>query len=556
MTPFQKSLQRLGLTTAAAFVAFGIVACKANQNTDQAQIAQQDATGSVDPAYANMAPGAAGYTTTSTQPTRVLGQNETYSPQESAADYNYNDYNADTEYAADQAPPPIPEYDQPAPPGPDWYWTPGYWAWGDDGYYWVPGTWVEPPYYGALWTPPYWGYYHNRYLFHRGYWGPHVGFYGGVDYGFGYIGVGYFGGYWHGHDFYYNRAVTNSGNIGYYYNRPVVVNNVHYDARPQNRVSYNGGRGGINISPRPQEIAARGERHAPWVPAQAQLHETAARNPAFAYNTNHGRPQQAAFARPEAAGVNVPASPASIPLRISATNRCSNAPLKCSNATINSSSATTKRSNGRLVLTSNTMQRPSATPSFSSTTTRPRSATSSYSNATTKPLNAAPRCSNTTMNCNSAMPMPPSAISRCSNATINCSSAMPRPRNVALSFSSATTKRPNAAQKQPNATCRPSSSAQLKRNNAPTRLPSATPKWRSEPRCSSSEPRNRQLPVRSRVSKLLAPALQPTLKRRTQPRRHAQNRRTSQPLPLLNPTATAANTATTKQLLQPQTRKG
>ena len=325
MNPYKFSsptfLHRFGVATAAALVAFSVVACKSNpQNADQAQIAQQDSSGTVDPAYANMANGTGGYTTTSTtQPTRLLGQNETYTPQQSSADYNngnynnnnpgdyaYNDYDADNSYQAAEPPPPIPTYDQPAPPGPDWYWTPGYWAWGDSGYYWVPGTWVEPPYYGALWTPPYWGYYHDHYLFHRGYWGPHVGFYGGVDYGFGYVGIGFFGGYWHGHDFYYNRAVTNVGSVGYYYNRPVVVNNVHYGAAPVNRVSYNGGRGGINIAPRPQEMAARSERHAPPVAAQAQLHETAAHNPAFAFANNHGRPQQAAFARPEAAGVNVP----------------------------------------------------------------------------------------------------------------------------------------------------------------------------------------------------------------------------------------------------------
>jgi hypothetical protein len=40
------------------------------------------------------------------------------------------------------APPVIPVYTQPICPGPNYIWTPGYWAWGDDGYYWVPGTWV------------------------------------------------------------------------------------------------------------------------------------------------------------------------------------------------------------------------------------------------------------------------------------------------------------------------------------------------------------------------------------------------------------------------------
>ncbi len=43
------------------------------------------------------------------------------------------------------APPMIPVYEQPICPGDGYLWTPGYWAWDDDGgdYYWVPGTWAE-----------------------------------------------------------------------------------------------------------------------------------------------------------------------------------------------------------------------------------------------------------------------------------------------------------------------------------------------------------------------------------------------------------------------------
>ena len=93
------------------------------------------------------------------------------------------------------APPPLPEYDQPPLPGDGYIWTPGYWAYGDYGYYWVPGTWVQPPTVGLLWTPGYWGFNGGRYIFNAGYWGPQVGFYGGIDYGFGYTGLGYEGGY-------------------------------------------------------------------------------------------------------------------------------------------------------------------------------------------------------------------------------------------------------------------------------------------------------------------------------------------------------------------------
>ena len=61
-----------------------------------------------------------------------------------------------------------------------------------------PGVWVRPPQVGLLWTPGYWGWGGGAYLFHAGYWGPHVGFYGGVNYGFGYGGVGFGGGRWVG----------------------------------------------------------------------------------------------------------------------------------------------------------------------------------------------------------------------------------------------------------------------------------------------------------------------------------------------------------------------
>jgi hypothetical protein len=92
------------------------------------------------------------------------------------------------------APPPLPVYVQPVCPGPGYIWTPGYWAWDPpDGYYWVPGTWVVAPFVGALWTPGYWGWYNGGYVWYAGYWGPVVGFYGGINYGFGYFGVDYAG---------------------------------------------------------------------------------------------------------------------------------------------------------------------------------------------------------------------------------------------------------------------------------------------------------------------------------------------------------------------------
>jgi hypothetical protein len=38
------------------------------------------------------------------------------------------------------APPELPVYEQPLCPSSGYLWTPGYWAYADDGYFWVPGT--------------------------------------------------------------------------------------------------------------------------------------------------------------------------------------------------------------------------------------------------------------------------------------------------------------------------------------------------------------------------------------------------------------------------------
>jgi hypothetical protein len=62
---------------------------------------------------------------------------------------------------------------------------------------------------GLLWTPSYWAHSDGAYVLYDGYWAPEVGFYGGIDYGFGYTGYGYEGGYWNDRAFFYNTAVNN-----------------------------------------------------------------------------------------------------------------------------------------------------------------------------------------------------------------------------------------------------------------------------------------------------------------------------------------------------------
>ena len=192
-------------------------------------------------------------------------------------------------------PPPLPVYEQPVCPGDGYIWTPGYWAWDadDQDYYWVPGTWVEAPEVGYLWTPPWWGWDNGAFLFHEGFWGPTVGFYGGIDYGFGYFGNGFVGGRWQNDRFYYNRAVMN-----------VNVTNIHnvYDERINhgggNHVSFNGGPGGINARPTPAEERAGSERHVGPVAAQQELIRTAQANPQLRAKQNHGRPPIAATPKP------------------------------------------------------------------------------------------------------------------------------------------------------------------------------------------------------------------------------------------------------------------
>ena len=234
----------------------------------------------------------------------------------SEGSYDPSAYSNVTE-VADQPPPPLPVYEQPPAPEPDDLWTPGYWNYAQAGYYWVPGVWVAAPYRGALWTPGYWSAYRGRYGYHPGFWGLHVGFYGGIAYGFGYYGSGYRGGYWNGDHFNYNRAVTNVNvtNIHNVYNRTVIVNNVtinnavsnRYVDNVVNRGSYNGGLGGIQVRPGPAEVAAlRTPRIAPMA-TQIAVQQSAAANRQQFYVANGGRPAVAAAPRPVVADRSIAA---------------------------------------------------------------------------------------------------------------------------------------------------------------------------------------------------------------------------------------------------------
>jgi hypothetical protein len=201
------------------------------------------------------------------------------------------------------APPSLPVYEQPLCPEEGAMWVPGYWAWGDDGYYWVPGEWVPAPYAGALWTPPWWGWEDGHYRFHDGYWGDEVGYYGGIDYGFGYMGVGFVGGEWRDGAFAYNTAIMRVNTTvihNTYVNETIVRQDTIVNS---NRVAYNGGPGGIRHDPTATERTAMTARHTG--PTQVQMqHAQAARADRTSYaKVNGGRPQTLAIARQaEAAG--------------------------------------------------------------------------------------------------------------------------------------------------------------------------------------------------------------------------------------------------------------
>jgi len=161
-----------------------------------------------------------------------------------------------TDETVDIPPPELPVYVQPDPPGPNYIWTPGYWAYDSffEDYYWVPGTWVRAPEFGLVWTPGYWHWRHGRFFFSEGYWGHHIGFYGGVNYGHGYRGQG--------------------------------------------TCSFNGGPDGIKDQPTREEQVAMKEKHIHVTDEQRMHLQEARKNPGLRASANHGKPAIAATAMP------------------------------------------------------------------------------------------------------------------------------------------------------------------------------------------------------------------------------------------------------------------
>jgi hypothetical protein len=236
------------------------------------------------------------------------------------------------------APPALPVYAQPLLVEEGGIWAPGYWEYNQEGgYFWVPGAWVQPPEVGLLWTPGYWGWGNGGYVWNEGYWSPTVGFYGGIAYGFGYSGRGYTGGHWQGQQFYYNTAVShvNVTNIHNTYTQTVVNNST------VNRVSFNGGRGGVTARPTAAEQAATRAPHQPATAVQMQHRQAAMASHTLPASVSHGEAKLAATAKPAELNARdvVKASSAGTPEKASRTVVAAKAP-KPQTAVVNAAAET------------------------------------------------------------------------------------------------------------------------------------------------------------------------------------------------------------------------
>jgi hypothetical protein len=191
------------------------------------------------------------------------------------------------------APPVLPVLEQPPCPVEGYIWTPGYWAYGAADYYLVPGVWVAPPTVGLLWTPPWWGWNNGAYVFNEGYWGPTVGFYGGINYGHGYWGDGYWGGRWEGNAFRYNTAVTRVNTT--------VVHNTYVDRTVVNKevnrshTSFNGPNGVKAEASAEQKAAAQNAKKMPPTSQQLARQEAASKDHNLQASVNKGHPNNEAI---------------------------------------------------------------------------------------------------------------------------------------------------------------------------------------------------------------------------------------------------------------------
>jgi hypothetical protein len=127
-----------------------------------------------------------------------------------------------------------------------------------------------------------------------------------VNYGYGYMGVGFVGGMWRGHSFIYNTAVMHVDERhihNVYVDRDVVR---RYTIANDRRVSFSGGRDGIHHDPMPEERFADRDRHVEESQYQ-RSHENAARSDkSFYARNNGGHPSNVVVQRPMSGPNSVP----------------------------------------------------------------------------------------------------------------------------------------------------------------------------------------------------------------------------------------------------------
>lgn len=69
-----------------------------------------------------------------------------------------------------QAPPPVRLEVIPVSPGPEYVWTPGYWAWRGGVYVWVGGCYAHRPRPGVVWMGGHWARHGHGYVWMGGHW--------------------------------------------------------------------------------------------------------------------------------------------------------------------------------------------------------------------------------------------------------------------------------------------------------------------------------------------------------------------------------------------------
>ncbi len=172
---------------------------------------------------------------------------------------------------------------------------------------------------GVYWTPGYWAFAGGGWIWSPGFWGPSVGFYGGINYGFGFFGVGFVGGVWAGNTFAFNTAVTNVNTRivrNVYFNRVIVRHGTivaggrvvgggtrvrsgtivgrgtvdRHGTIRGSRVAFDGGHGGISARPTAaQRTIANGKRLGSTSVQRGHVAAAAQnRNNLLAFN--HGKP--------------------------------------------------------------------------------------------------------------------------------------------------------------------------------------------------------------------------------------------------------------------------